>query len=183
MPLIAQSPKPRVILGLMTFGTDTVAGARVTTVPEFGKVLDLFQSRGYNEVDTARMYIAGKQEAFTREAGWKDRGLTLATKVQYPTEGGMNTADKVLESAEISLKELGTDCVDILYLHAAVRYPPPLILLNGEGGRWDTDKKKNRTAKPPSPKPSPPSTTSTKPASSSASAFRISLPSRSPRSS
>lgn len=123
MPLIAQNPQPRVILGLMTFGTDTETGARVTTIPEFSKVLDLFQSRGYNEVDTARMYIGGKQESFTREAGWKDRGLTLATKVSYPTNGGDNTRDKVLESADISLKELGTDCVDILYLHAAVRHP------------------------------------------------------------
>ncbi|ESA42723.1 hypothetical protein GE21DRAFT_8442 [Neurospora crassa] len=124
MPLIAQNPQPRVILGLMTFGTDPETGARVTTIPEFSKVLDLFQSRGYNEVDTARMYIGGKQEAFTREAGWKDRGLTLATKVIYPTNGGDNTRDKVLESADISLKELGTDCVDILYLHAADRKTP-----------------------------------------------------------
>ncbi|KAK4247892.1 NADP-dependent oxidoreductase domain-containing protein [Corynascus novoguineensis] len=123
-PLVAQSPKPRVILGLMTFGPDESAGARVTDVDEFGKVLDLFQSRGYSEVDTARMYIDGKQEAFTREAGWKDRGLTLATKIQYPGEPGANTYDKVLKSAELSLKELGTDSVDILYLHAADRATP-----------------------------------------------------------
>lgn len=121
-PLVAQSPTPRVILGLMTFGPDESAGARVTDVGEFGKVLDLFQSRGYSEVDTARMYVDGKQEAFTREAGWKDRGLTLATKIQYPGEPGANTYDKVLKSAELSLKELGTDSVDILYLHAAVSH-------------------------------------------------------------
>ncbi|KAL2158269.1 hypothetical protein VTH06DRAFT_4590 [Thermothelomyces fergusii] len=123
-PLVAQSPTPRVILGLMTFGPDESTGARVTDVGEFGKVLDLFQSRGYNEVDTARMYVGGKQEAFTREAGWKDRGLTLATKIMYPTESGANSYEKVLESAELSLRELGTDSVDILYLHAADRATP-----------------------------------------------------------
>lgn len=123
-PLIARSAKPRVILGLMTFGPDEAAGARVTDVGEFGKVLDLFQSHGYNEVDTARIYVAGKQEAFTREANWKDRGLTLATKIQYPAQAGDNVPDKVLASAETSLKELGTDCVDILYLHAADRATP-----------------------------------------------------------
>jgi aflatoxin B1 aldehyde reductase len=121
-PLIAQSPKPRVILGLMTFGPDETAGARVTDVGEFGKALDLFQSRGYSEVDTARVYVGGKQEAFTREARWKDRGLTLATKVKYPNEPGENTYEKVLQSAEVSLKELGAECVDILYLHAAVSH-------------------------------------------------------------
>lgn len=120
MPLIASNPTPRVILGLMTFGPDESTGARITSVPEYAKVLDLFQQRGYNEVDTARVYIGGKQEAFTREAGWNERGLTLATKVHYPSEPGLNKADKVVESVETSLKELGTNCVDLLYLHAAV---------------------------------------------------------------
>lgn len=122
MPLIAANPTPRVILGLMTFGPDESAGARITSVPEYTKVLDLFQQRGYSEIDTARVYIGGKQEAFTREAGWNERGLTLATKVVYPNTPGLNAADKVIESVETSLKELGTDCVDLLYLHAAVRF-------------------------------------------------------------
>ncbi|KAK4210915.1 NADP-dependent oxidoreductase domain-containing protein [Rhypophila decipiens] len=124
MPLIATAPKNRLILGLMTFGPDPETGARVTSVDEFNKVLDVFQANGYNEVDTARMYVGGKQEAFTREARWKDRGLTLATKIQYPHTPGINTYDKVIESAELSLKELGSDTVDILYLHAADRATP-----------------------------------------------------------
>lgn len=93
---------------------------------DYGKVLDLFQSRGYSEVDTARVYVGCQQEAFSREVGWKERGLTLATKVKYPAAPGDNTADKVAESVETSLKELGTDCVDLLYLHAAVCTTPML---------------------------------------------------------
>ncbi|EOO04195.1 putative aflatoxin b1 aldehyde reductase member 2 protein [Phaeoacremonium minimum UCRPA7] len=104
-PLVAAAPTNRVILGLMTFGTDTEAGARITDVAEYGKILDLFQSRGY-------IYIDGKQEAFTREVGWKERGLTLATKVKYPNAPGENTGDKVIASVETSLKELGSDSVD-----------------------------------------------------------------------
>ncbi|KAL2263129.1 hypothetical protein VTK26DRAFT_8099 [Humicola hyalothermophila] len=124
-PLVATAPKPRVILGLMTFGPDESTGARITDAGEYASVLDLFQSRGYNEVDTARIYVGGKQEAFTREAGWKDRGLTLATKVQYPSrDGGENTEAGVKASVETSLRELGTDCVDLLYLHAADRATP-----------------------------------------------------------
>ncbi|KAK3307841.1 NADP-dependent oxidoreductase domain-containing protein [Chaetomium strumarium] len=131
-PLVAQSSsggggrrQPRVILGLMTFGPDEAAGARITEPSEFGKTLDLLQSRGYGEVDTARVYVGGRQEAFTREAGrWKDRGLTLATKVRYPNQPGDNQYDKVLESVETSLRELGAECVDLLYLHAADRATP-----------------------------------------------------------
>lgn len=118
--LTTTSKKPRVILGLMTFGPDEAAGARVTDLAEYNKVLDLLQARGYNEVDTARVYVGGKQEGFTREAKWKERGLTLATKIHFPNELGQNSYDKVIESMDKSLKELGTDCVDLVYLHSAV---------------------------------------------------------------
>ncbi|KAM3076288.1 hypothetical protein ACMFMG_006208 [Clarireedia jacksonii] len=123
MPLIASSPKPRVILGLMTFGPDKDNGARITSLDEYNKFLDHLQASGYNEVDTARTYVGGKQEAFTREAKWKERGLTLATKV-YPREPGTHAAEQITSRFETSLKELGTDCVDIFYLHAADRSVP-----------------------------------------------------------
>jgi aflatoxin B1 aldehyde reductase len=111
----------------MTFGPDPEGGARITSPQEYNTFLDHLQGAGYNEVDTARAYISGKQEAFTREAHWKDRGLTLATKC-YPTKPGMHSAEAITESLNTSLKELGTDCVDIFYLHAAVR--KPAITLN-----------------------------------------------------
>jgi aflatoxin B1 aldehyde reductase len=119
MPLLANRPKPRVILGLMTFGPDASAGARITSLTDYNNILDHFQAAGYNEVDTARAYIGGKQEAFTREAKWKDRGLTLATKV-YPNKPGVHAPEVLTEAFNTSLKELGTDCVDIFYLHAPV---------------------------------------------------------------
>ncbi|GJC79849.1 aflatoxin b1 aldehyde reductase member 2 [Colletotrichum tofieldiae] len=112
MPLVASNPKDRIILGLMTFGPKESDGARITDLETFNKALDVFQSRGYNEVDTARVYVGRQQEAFTRETKWKERGLTLATKVQYPGQPGDHAAAKVFESVETSLKELGTDSVD-----------------------------------------------------------------------
>jgi aflatoxin B1 aldehyde reductase len=124
MPLLAKSPKDRIILGLMTFGPKAEDGARITDLNVFKEALDVFQSRGYHEVDTARTYVGRNQEAFTREAGWQERGLTLATKIIYPSSPGMNTADKVIDSVEISLKELGTDCIDLLYIHRADRAVP-----------------------------------------------------------
>jgi aflatoxin B1 aldehyde reductase len=104
----------------MTFGPDANTGARITSLPEYNSFLDHLQGAGYNEVDTARTYVGGKQEGFTREAGWKERGLTIATK-SYPHKPGTHKPDVLSEQLNTSLKELGTDCVDIFYLHAAVR--------------------------------------------------------------
>ena len=123
MPLITQKAKPRIILGLMTFGPDPQAGGRITTLQDYTSCLDYFQSRGYNEVDTAATYIGGRQEAFTAEARWKERGLTLATKC-YPHEPGMHKPATLRANLDRSLRELKTDCVDIFYLHAPDRSVP-----------------------------------------------------------
>ncbi|KAI9757672.1 MAG: hypothetical protein M1815_000319 [Lichina confinis] len=123
MPLIAQSPKPRIILGLMTFGPDTRQGARITSLDEYNKCLDYFQQQGYNEVDTARMYVGGQQENFTAQAKWQERGLRLATK-WYPTEPGLHKPEILKQKVHESLKELDTNQVDVFYLHAADRSVP-----------------------------------------------------------
>jgi len=114
MPATAGSGKSRVILGLMNFGPDLSRGGRVTDLAEFKSALDLFQEWGYNELDTARSYIGGKQESFTKAAGWKERGMTIATKV-YPTPAGTHRAEVITEKFETSLVELGTDCVDVSF--------------------------------------------------------------------
>lgn len=106
MPLIAQNPKNRLILGCMTFGDDASKGARVTSLDDYNKCLDYLQSQGYNEIDTARAYIGGGQEGWTRQANWQDRGLTLATK-HYPFEPGQHKPEKIRAALETSLKELG----------------------------------------------------------------------------
>lgn len=123
MPLVASTGKPRVILGLMTYGPDVNKGARITSLDDFNQQLDYLQSQGYNEIDTARVYIGGDQEGFTRQARWKERGLKLATKV-YPTEPGKHKPEILRREFETSLRELGTDQVDIFYLHAPDRSVP-----------------------------------------------------------
>jgi aflatoxin B1 aldehyde reductase len=102
---------------------DKDLGARITNLDEYKNCLNVFQSKGYNELDTARVYIGGKQEAFTAAAGWKDRGFSIATK-WYPQNPGAHEPERVKEALNTSLKELGTDCVDIFYLHAADRSVP-----------------------------------------------------------
>lgn len=123
MPLVVPNAGPRVILGLMTFGPDETKGARITSLDEFKKCLDCLSENGYYEIDTARIYVGGEQEAFTAKAGWKDRALKIATK-WYPRTPGDHKPDVLRQNLETSLRELQTDCVDIFYLHAADRSVP-----------------------------------------------------------
>lgn len=123
MSLGEQDVQPRVLLGLMTFGPNESKGARITSLDEFNRCLDYFQQQGFNEVDTARVYIDGEQEAFTAKANWKQRGLTLATK-WYPEQPGDHKPAVLRNNLELSLKELKTNQVDIFYLHAADRSVP-----------------------------------------------------------
>ncbi|KAK4508671.1 hypothetical protein PRZ48_002410 [Zasmidium cellare] len=123
--------RSRVILGTMTFGPDPSTGARITSLDIYNSILDYFQSQGYKEIDTARVYVGGQQEAFTRAARWKERGLSCATK-WYPYDAnadrtnsiGAHKAEVVEEMLNKSLSELGTDCVDVFYLHRADRSIP-----------------------------------------------------------
>ncbi|KXT13900.1 hypothetical protein AC579_2635 [Pseudocercospora musae] len=117
--------KPGVVLGLLTFGPpgSECHGSRVTDINKFSECLDHFQKRGYNEVDTARTYVGGLQESFTREAKWQERGLSLATK-WYPQQPGDNTKANIKKNVEKSLAELGSSQVDLFYLHAPDRSVP-----------------------------------------------------------
>ncbi|KAK3058470.1 hypothetical protein LTR09_000034 [Extremus antarcticus] len=124
MPLLTSTGKgPRVILGTMTFGPDTDAGARITSLDTYNSILQKFISAGHTELDTARTYINGKQEAWTRSADYASKGFSIATKC-YPVPAGNHSASNLEESFNKSLSELGTDCVDIFYLHAADRSLP-----------------------------------------------------------
>jgi aflatoxin B1 aldehyde reductase len=98
----------------MNFGPDPSRGGRVTDLAEFQSALDVFQESGYRELDTARSYIGGRQESFTRSAGWRERGMAVATKV-YPTPAGTHRAEVITEKFETSLRELGTDSVDVSF--------------------------------------------------------------------
>lgn len=68
------------------------------------------------------MYVDGKQESWTRDARWKDRGLTLATKI-WPYEGYHEPVE-LRKHFKTSLSELGTEVIDIFYLHAPDRSIP-----------------------------------------------------------
>ncbi|KAL4907383.1 hypothetical protein BDW74DRAFT_176153 [Aspergillus multicolor] len=115
--------EPRTILGLMNVGPSPSTGARITFLSEFEQLLSTFQAHGYTELDTARIYSGRAQESFTAEAGWKDRGLSIATK-WYPLQPDDHKPEIIRRELDKSLAELGTDCVDTFYLHAPDRAVP-----------------------------------------------------------
>lgn len=107
-------------LGAATFGTEWGWGAgRDDARALFDRYVDL----GGNFVDTANTYTDGSSERLLGEfaRGRRDR-LVLATKYTTlrtpgdPNSGGPHRKSLVA-SVESSLRRLGTDHVDVLYLH------------------------------------------------------------------
>ncbi|MDC5697517.1 aldo/keto reductase [Intrasporangium calvum] len=112
---------PRLGLGAMTFGDQVdLAGARalVQQALESGVVM----------IDTANVYAGGRSEPMVGEviAGFRDR-LVLATKVGIPTDEGDRrplAAVRIQAELENSLRRLGTDHIDLYYLHQPDRSTP-----------------------------------------------------------
>ncbi len=108
-------------LGTMTFGDDWGWGA---PKEESRKMFDAFaEGAGGNFIDTACNYTNGTSEIFVGEFVKGDRDhFVLATKYTLneravdPNFGG-NHRKNMLRSVEGSLQRLGTDHIDLLYLH------------------------------------------------------------------
>ncbi|KAF2099258.1 Aldo/keto reductase [Rhizodiscina lignyota] len=132
--------KNRIILGLANVGPNTTWGAKVTSLDDFNKELDIFKANGYDELDTARMYQEGQQEGFTGKSGWKEKGFKIGTKAMYPLKPQSSTPAGIRANIEESLKELKTDFVDIFYLHAPDRSLPFEQTLSAVNDLYDEGK-------------------------------------------
>jgi aryl-alcohol dehydrogenase (NADP+) len=104
-----------ICLGTMTFGgqTDEDVSKRIVARAH---------AAGVNFIDTANVYNDGRSEEVTGRAIASRRiDWVLATKVANPTGSGPNdrglSRKHVMEAAEASLRRLGTDWIDIYYLH------------------------------------------------------------------
>ncbi|NUS42346.1 MAG: aldo/keto reductase [Mycobacteriaceae bacterium] len=108
-------------LGTMTFGTSWGWGS---DRDEARKVFDIYVERGGNFIDTASMYTGGESEQLLGEFTADNReALVLATKYTMlrnpadPNSGG-NHRKSLTGAVEASLRNLRTDYIDVLYLHA-----------------------------------------------------------------
>ncbi len=101
-------------LGAMSFAgiygdaEDTESAATVE------RALDL----GVNFIDTANIYGAGRsEEVVGRAIATRRSDVVLATKFGGGGDAGLGRRDKVRPALEASLARLGTDYVDLYYLH------------------------------------------------------------------
>ena len=77
-------------------------------------MFDAARAAGITHFDTANIYTDGQSERLLGEFAEGDADITIATKVGY--EGGAGHANLTAQFDE-SLRRLGTDAVDLLYLH------------------------------------------------------------------
>jgi aryl-alcohol dehydrogenase-like predicted oxidoreductase len=110
-----------ICLGTMGFGREWGWGAPRKTCRA---IFDAYAEAGGNFLDTANRYTEGTSERYVGEFIRSDRGhFVLATKYTLtmrkgdPNSSG-NHRKNLVQSLEASLKRLGTDYVDLLWLHA-----------------------------------------------------------------
>lgn len=105
----------RLALGTMNFGASTEEA-------EAQRIIASAMERGVNHIDTADTYAGGKSEEIVGRAIKANRDhWVLATKLANPNAPGPNgrglSRKWIMEEVQRSLKRLGTDFIDILYLH------------------------------------------------------------------
>jgi aryl-alcohol dehydrogenase-like predicted oxidoreductase len=107
-------------LGTMAFGEDWGWGA---SLQESRRIFEAFAEAGGNFIDTADMYTKGTSERFVGEFVASERHrYVVATKYSSSVKPNVATASGnsrkcMVEAIEASLRRLGTDYVDLYWLH------------------------------------------------------------------
>jgi aryl-alcohol dehydrogenase-like predicted oxidoreductase len=108
-------------LGAMTFGTEWGWGADRA---ESRRIFDTFAAAGGQFIDTANCYTGGSSERFLAEFLAADRDhfvlgtkYSITTRPDDPNACG-NQRKNMAQSVESSLKRLGTDYIDLYWVHA-----------------------------------------------------------------
>jgi aryl-alcohol dehydrogenase-like predicted oxidoreductase len=108
-------------LGTMTFGPEWGWGA---SSEESRKIFDAFAEAGGNFIDTANRYTEGTSERLVGQFVASDREhfviatkYTLFTRKGDPNASG-NHRKNMVQALDASLKRLGTDYVDLYWVHA-----------------------------------------------------------------
>lgn len=108
-------------LGTMTFGSEWGWGADDA---ESRRIFDAYVDRGGNFIDTSVNYTNGASEQILgRFAKDKRNQLVLATKFTMARDpaninSGGNHRFNLVRSVETSLRQLDTDRIDLMYVHA-----------------------------------------------------------------
>ncbi|KAK5205467.1 hypothetical protein LTR72_007024 [Exophiala xenobiotica] len=123
----ACKPPLRIVLGTASVGSHLSPLAKITTVEDASKFINLFRSRGYADIDTARAYPVGRGGTCEKLLGEEELRLAkwanVSTKVSSFMPGS-HRAKNIGLSIDRSLDALNTDQVDVMYLHAPDRATP-----------------------------------------------------------
>ncbi|PTQ13178.1 aldo/keto reductase [Sphingomonas oleivorans] len=114
---------------VLSFGTGTFGGTNEffqrwgqTDVAEATRLVDLCLDAGVNFFDTADVYSQGASEEILGQAlkGKRQQAL-ISTKSTFRTGGGPNEVGSsrfhLVRACEASLKRLGTDHIDVYFMH------------------------------------------------------------------
>ena len=107
-------------LGAMTFGEELGAGASEAVSRQ---IYDRYREAGGNFVDTANIYTMGTSERMLGDfIGSEREHLVLASKYSMTTQAADpncsgNHRKNMVQALEASLKRLGTDYLDIYWVH------------------------------------------------------------------
>lgn len=114
---------------VLSFGTGTFGGTNPfferwgqTDVAEATRMVDLCLASGVNFFDTADIYSAGASEEILGQAlkGRRERAL-ISTKATFRFDGDPNQVGSsrhhLVRACEASLKRLGTDHIDVYFMH------------------------------------------------------------------
>jgi len=109
-------------LGTMNFGGPTDEAESL-------RLIGISAEAGINFIDTANVYTGGRSEEIVGKAIRGDRHRwVLATKVNGAFGDGPNdrgsSRKAIMEAAHRSLARLGTDYIDVYYLHREDRVTP-----------------------------------------------------------
>jgi aryl-alcohol dehydrogenase-like predicted oxidoreductase len=114
---------------VLSFGTATFGGESdfyrawgSTDVDEARRLVDICLEAGVSFFDTANSYSTGRAEEILGAAiAGRRHQLLLATKATFPMGSGPNDAGSsrwfLLRACEDSLRRLGTDHIDVYYMH------------------------------------------------------------------
>jgi aryl-alcohol dehydrogenase-like predicted oxidoreductase len=123
-----------ICLGTMTFGEDWGWGS---SKDEARKMYDAYREAGGNFIDTANLYTMGTSEKFVGEFIRTHRAeVVLATKYTNAAPGkdpnaGGNQRKNMVQAIEASLKRLGTDFIDLYWLHIWDQLTPVEEVMRG----------------------------------------------------
>ncbi|WP_454915203.1 aldo/keto reductase [Xanthobacter sediminis] len=114
---------------VLSLGTGTFGGSNAffqrwgqTDVAEATRLVDLCLDAGVNFFDTADVYSQGASEEILGAAlkGRRDQAI-ISTKATFPTGEGPNekgsSRHHLVRACEASLKRLGTDYIDLYFMH------------------------------------------------------------------